>query len=198
MNENELKTRLQHDAELFSKVFDEELFKRIKNDFSAQPAPLPASNSHHLALFYATLICSSIFMGIGIWSLMQHHTKMDPNPMPQANVTVCQSDSRMNIMPSQVGLSQEPVSVQTPSHQTQPSVFDAPNGTLFDLTVPKPQSLEDIPMVLIPGHGLVRLNRNANPQSEVEENANETESALNFLNEATEVVRVPMGWILEE
>lgn len=113
-------------------------------------------------------------------------------------MTVSQSDSRMNIMPSQVGLSQEPAPIQSPQRQAQSPVFDVPNGTLFDLSVPKPQSLEEISMVLIPGHGLVRLNQNAKPQSEAEENVMETESALDFLNEATEVVRVPMGWILEE
>lgn len=198
MNENELKTRLQHDAELFSKFFDEELCKRIKNEVSAQLAPMPARSPNHLALLYAVLICSSILMGIGIWSVMRHHTPTVPGSLPGADMTVSQSDSRMNIMPSQVGLSQEPAPIQSPQRQAQPPVFDVPNGTLFDLSVPKPQSLEEISMVLIPGHGLVRLNQNAKPQSEAEENVMETESALDFLNEATEVVRVPMGWILEE
>lgn len=198
MNENELKNRLQHDAELFAKGFDEELCKRIKNEIYNHPLPSRQRRSHHYALQYAVLICSSILLGIGIWSLMQHHTPTAPTAVPGSGLTMCQSDSRLNIMPSQVGLSPESVSVQTPPCQAQPSVFDVPNGTLFDLSVPKPQSLEEMSMVLIPGHGLVRLRHNANPQPEVEENAMETESALNFWNEATEVVRVPMGWILEE
>ena len=195
MNENELKNRLQHDAELFSKVFDEELFRRIRKEISGQPMPLPASRPNHFVLQYAVLICSSILIGIGIWSLTRPHSQTDPNAITQTE-NAYPSDSRMNIIPSQVSLSPESTPVHNPP-QAQSSVFDIPNGTLFDLSVPKPQSLEELSLVLIPGHGLVRLNRHTEPQAE-EERGKEEGASSNFLNEATEIVRVPMGWILEE
>ncbi|MBR4489981.1 hypothetical protein IKP13_05035, partial [bacterium] len=195
MDENELKNRLQHDAELFSKVFDEELCRRIKNEISGQRNLLYARKNHQFVLQYAVLICSSILIGIGIWSLTRPHSQTDPNAITQTE-NVYPSDSRMNIMPSQVSLSPEPAPVQNPP-QAQPSVFDIPNGTLFDLSVPKPQSLEELSLVLIPGHGLVRLNHR--PESQAGEKSRaEGESRSNFLDEATEIVRVPMGWILEE
>lgn len=195
MNENELKNRLQHDAALFANVFDEELCKRIKKEISAQPMPLYASRPRHFVLQYAVLICSSILIGIGIWSLTRPHSQTDPNAITQTE-NAYPSDSRMNIMPSQVSLSPESTPVQNPP-QAQSSVFDIPNGTLFDLSVPKPQSLEELTLVLIPGHGLVRLNHRTEPQAE-EERGKEEGASSNFLNEATEIVRVPMGWILEE
>ena len=196
MNENELKNRLQHDAELFAKVFDEELCKRIKNEIYNHPLPSRQRKPHHFALQYAVLICSSILIGIGLWSLMRPHSQTDPNTYTQKDVNVYPSDSRMNIMPSQVSLSPESTPVQNPP-QSQTSVFDVPNGTLFDLSVPKPQSLEELPLVLIPGHGLVRLNQRTEPQTE-EERRQEIEAGSKFWDEATEVIRVPMGWILEE
>lgn len=196
MNENELKNRLQHDAELFANVFDEELFKRIKKEISGQPLPSYASRPHHFVLQYAVLICSSILIGIGIWSLTRQYSQTGPNAITQTEVNVYPSDSHMNIMPSQVSLSPQATPVQAPS-QSQSSVFDIPNGTLFDLSVPKPQSLEELPLVLIPGHGLVRLNQRSEPQAK-EENSVEREAGSKFLDEATEIVRVPMGWILEE
>ena len=72
MDENELKNRLQHDAELFSKVFDEELCRRIKNEISGQRNLLYARKNHQFVLQYAVLICSSILIGIGIKVLYTH------------------------------------------------------------------------------------------------------------------------------
>lgn len=195
MNENELKNRLQHDAELFAKVFDEELCKRIKNEISGQPIPSYASRPHHLVLQYAVLICSSILIGIGIWSLARQHSQTDPNAITQTE-NVYPSDSRMSIMPSQVSLSPESPSVQVPS-QPQSSVPDIPNGTLFDISAPQSQSLENLSLVLIPGYGLVHLNHHSEPQSN-EEDRKENGSGSNFWEEASEVIRVPVGWILEE
>lgn len=193
MNENELKNRLQHDAELFSKVFDEELYLRIRNEILNQPVPLRESRPHHSVFQYAVLICSSVLIGIGVWSLMRHQTQSVPGSLPGTEIDMCQSDSRPNIAPAPVSTS------SVPTFQEQPSASEVPNGTFFNLSVPKPQSLEELPLVLIPGHGLVRLNTHVEPQSEEEEeNVMGDESASNFLNEAREVVRVPMGWILEE
>ena len=198
MDENELKTRLQHDAELLSKVFDEELFERIRNEILKQSVPVRASRPHHFVLQYAVLICSSVLIGIGIWSLMRPHSQTDPNAFAQKEGNVYQSDPRMNITPSQVSLSPNTASVPAPP-QAQSSVFDVPNGTLFDLPVPKPQSLEELSLVLIPGHGLVRMNHRPEARpDEKEENTMEDGSGLKFLDEASKVVRVPVGWILEE
>ena len=197
MDENELKNRLQHDAELFSKVFDEELCRRIKNEISSQRNLLYARKNHHFVLQYAVLICSSILIGIGIWSLTRPHSQTDPNAITQKEVNMYPSDSRMSIAPSQVSLSPESTSVQPHPLQPQSSVFDIPNGTLFDLSVPKPQSLEELSLVLIPGHGLVRLNHRPAPQAD-EKRKVEGETGSKFWDEASEIVRVPMGWILEE
>ena len=196
MDENELKNRLQHDAELFAKVFDEELCKRITNEIYNQQIASYASRPHHAVFQYAVLICSSILIGIGIWSLTRSHSQTDPNAITQEEINVYPSDSRMNIRPSQVSLSPETSSVQA-HPQSQTPVFDIPNGTLFDLSVPKPQSLEELPLVLIPGHGLVRLNRRSDLQSD-EDREQEDSPGSKFLDEASEVVRVPLGWILEE
>ena len=197
MNENELKTRLQRDAELFSKFFDEELYQRIKKKVSVQVAPSPVHRPNHLMFLYATLICSSIFMGIGIWSLMQRHSMTDSSSITQTDVNLYQSDTRMNIMPSQVGLATESMSVQPPPCQSQPSVFDVPNGTLFDLSVPQPQPLEKYIQVLIPGRDLIHLGRHIDSQPE-NQGAQEEDAATTFFDEAAEFVRVPVGWILEE
>jgi len=207
MNENELKTRLQRDAERFSPSFNEELCKRIMYEFSMRPKPKRWGAHRRFSLQYVVLVCSSIFIGIGVWSLIQHHVShLRPIPKMQMAVNSSHSDSTMNIMPSRVALSPNSTSISTPAPlQVQPSVSEAPNGTLFNLSVPKAQSLEELPKVLIPGLGLVRLSRHLELQPETRQDVQpenqlepENHPASNFWNDATEVVRVPVGWILEE
>ena len=196
MNENELKARLQHDAELFANAFDEELCERIRNEIAVQPLPSCASRPHHFVFQYAVLICSSILIGIGIWSLTRSHSQTDPNAVVRTNVSVYPSDSGMNITPSQVALSPGSASAPAPSHPSAPSVFDVPNGTLFDLSDPQSEHLGKFIQVLIPGRELVHLGRRMEFQPENGDAPEETPSS--FLDEAAEAVRVQVEWILDE